>query len=125
MTDASTEAALRDMNRSIGGLESTVKNLMTMWQQQEQAATQGRRDLHQKFDVVVKDVSGLTVKLDAAVKDISEIKPSVRAFENAKEQAKGAQTLGRWIWGLLVFIGGCAGWAISSWISIAPKPPLH
>jgi hypothetical protein len=125
MSDQNTEAALREMSHSIGGLQSTVTSLMTMWQQQEQAASQGRRDLHQKFDVVVKDVAGLTVKLDAAVKDITDIKPAVRAFENAKEQAKGAQTVGKMIWAALIAAGGLIGWALANWITIGPKPPLH
>lgn len=125
MTDSTTEAALRDMSRTIGGLESTVKNLMRMWEQQEQAASQGRRDLHQKFDAIIKDVAGLSAKLEAAVNDITEIKPSVKAFESAKEQAKGAQTVGKGIWAGLIFVSGGIGWMLNNWISIAPKPPLH
>ena len=39
-----------EMSRAIGGLESTVKTLTTTWQSQEAGASQGRRDLHQKFD---------------------------------------------------------------------------
>jgi hypothetical protein len=125
MTDATTEAALRDMSHSIGGLESTVKNMMEMWRQQEQAASQGRRDLHYKFDIVGKDLAGLTAKVDSAINDIADIKPSVKAFEDAKEQAKGAQKLGKWIWGLLMLTGTVIGWALANWISIGPKPPLH
>ncbi len=119
------EAALREMSRSIGGLESTVKNLMTMWQQQEQSASQGRRDLHQKFDTVVKDVAGLTVQVQEAVKDLVEIKPAVKAFENAREQARGAQKVGKWIWAVLTLSGGAIGWMLANWITIGPKPPLH
>lgn len=125
MPDGNTEAALREMSHSIGGLESTVKNMMTMWQQQEQAASQGRRDLHQKFDSVGKDVAGLTAKVDRAVQDITDIKPAVKAFENAKEQAKGAQKLGKIVWAVLFGTGTLIGWVIANWITISPKPPLH
>lgn len=125
MTDPTTEAALREMSRSIGGLESTVKTLVSTWQAQEASATQGRRDLHQKFDAISEKVTNLANKLDTAIKDITEIKPSVAAFEDAKEQAKGAQKLGKGIWGALLFSGGLIGWMIANWITITPKPPIH
>jgi hypothetical protein len=125
MSDPATQAALREMSRSIGGLESTVKTLVLTWQSQEASASQGRRDLHAKFDGLAEKVSGLTSKVDTAIKDIIEIKPSVDAFESAKEQARGAQKLGKWIWGLLTLTGGGIGWMLANWITIGPKPPLH
>lgn len=125
MTDPATETALREMSRSIGGLESTVKTLVSTWQSQEASASQGRRDLHQKFDALRDQVSGMTAKLDTAIKDITEIKPSVEAFKSAKEQAKGAQTLGKWIWVFLTMTGGGLGWVIANWITIGPKSPIH
>ena len=125
MTDASIQAALRDMSRAIGGLESSITSMQQTWQSQEASASQGRRDLHIKFDGLTEKVSGLANKVDTAIKDITEIKPSVQAFESAKQQAKGAQTLGKWIWGLLLFLGGLIGWALTNWISINPKLPPH
>jgi hypothetical protein len=121
----SDEMALREMIRSIGGLESTVKSLQQTWQSQEASASQGRRDLHQKFDAMRSEVHALTAKVDGALRELAEIKPSVHAFENAKAQAQGAQTLGKWIWGGLLFAGGGIGWALANWITITPKPPLH
>jgi outer membrane murein-binding lipoprotein Lpp len=123
MSDQSTDTALREMSRSIGGLESTVKLMVSTWQQQEASASQGRRDLHSKFDTLAEKVSGLGSKVDTAVKDINEIKPSVQAFETAKEQARGAQKLGKWIWAVLTLSGGAIGWMLANWITIGPK--LH
>ena len=125
MSDPATEAALREMSRSIGGLESTVKNLVSTWQSQEAQASQGRRDLHHKFDALRTDVHSMGAQVAGALKDIADIKPSVEAFEDAKQQAKGAQTLGKWIWGGLVFIGGGIGWILANWITITPKLPPH
>lgn len=125
MSDPATEAALREMSRTIGGLESTVKTLVSTWQSQEATASQGRRDLHQKFEALAEKVGAMAAKVDTAIKDITEIRPSVEAFENAKAQAIGAQKLGKWIWAALPFAGGGIGWAIANWITIAPKPPLH
>jgi outer membrane murein-binding lipoprotein Lpp len=125
MTDATTEAALREMSRSIGGLESTVKTLVSTWQSQEASASQGRRDLHFKFDALSEKVSSLSAKVDTAIADITDIKPSVEAFETAKAQAVGAQKLGKWIWAGLAAGGGALGWMLANWITIGPKPPLH
>ncbi len=122
MSDPATEAALREMSRSIGGLESTVKTMVSTWQSQEASASQGRRDLHQKFDALADKVTGLAGKVDAAIRDITEIKPSVAAFEDAKAQAIGAQKLGKWIWAALPFAGGGIGWMLAHWINITPKP---
>lgn len=125
MTDGSNEAALREMSRTIGGLESTVKSMLQTWQSQEAAASQGRRDLHMKFDNLSDKVTGLASKVDIAILDITAIKPSVEAFDNAKQRAMGAQTLGRWIWGLLLLMGGSFGWVLANWITISPKIPPH
>ena len=125
MTDPSTEAALRDINRSIGGLESTVNSMLETWRSQEANASQGRRDLHQKFDAIRIEVATLSANVTGAVADISELKPAVDAFKDARQQAVGAQKLGRWIWAALFASGGIVSWAIANWITIGPKPPLH
>ena len=67
------------MSRAIGALEPTVKTLTTTWQSQEVSASQGRRDLHQKFDGLALKVSELAGKVDTAVKDIGDMKPSAGA----------------------------------------------
>lgn len=123
MSDPATEAALREMSRTIGGLQATITTLVSTWQSQEAQASQGRRDLHQKFDNLRDDVHEIGSQVSGALKDIAEIKPSVQAFENAKQQAKGAQTLGKIIWAILGFGGVGLGWVLANWISISPKLP--
>lgn len=126
--EADIQGALREMSGTIGGLKSTVENMSRMWQTQEASATQGRRDLHQKLEAVKTEVSGLRVEIATAAKDITEIKPDVQEFRNAKQQAKGAERLGRRLFaaiGLIgTMIGGALGWAVSNWVTIGPKPPL-
>jgi outer membrane murein-binding lipoprotein Lpp len=122
MSEDATQAALREMSHQIGGLEAIVKTLVSTWQSQEATATQGRANLHAKVEALGEKVSTLASRVDVAIKDITEIKPSVEAFENAKAQAIGAQKLGKWIWAALPFAGGGIGWAIANWISIGPKP---
>lgn len=121
MSDADTQAALREMSRSIGGLESTVKTMVTTWQSQEAVATQGRRDLHQKVDALRGELHDMGSTLAGAIRDIAAMKPSVEAFENAKAQALGAQKFGKWLWGIAALVSGAVGWILSNWITITPK----
>lgn len=125
MSDASTEAALREMSRTIGGLESTVENLVTTWRAQEATASAGRQALYTKFDTIQQQVGALNVKVDAAMKGLAEISPSVRAFEVARERAKGAQTLGKVLWAALISAGGLIGWMVAHWVKTGPPPSLH
>lgn len=125
MSDPNTEAALREMSRSIGGLESTVKTLVSTWQSQETLASQGRRDLHQKFDQLRTDVHNMATQVAGALTDIADLKPSVEAFKTARTEARGAQKLGKWLFGLIGLAGTALGWALNNWITIGPKPPLH
>lgn len=129
MSDPDVQAALREMAGQIGGLQATVATMVSTWQSQEVNASQGRRDLHQKFDAMATKVSELAQKVNKAIEDITEIKPSVDAFETARDQAIGAQKLGKGIWAILVFLGLGTGsgftWILANWISIGPRPPLH
>ena len=121
MTDASTEVALRDLSRIVGGLESTVKTLVSTWQSQEATASQGRRDLHQKFDNLRDEVHVVATKVTSALDDIAEIKPSVEAFDIAKHRVEGARTLGKMIWLAIGGLSGLFGYMLANWISIGPK----
>lgn len=127
--EADIQAALREMSGKIGGLTATVDDIKRQWQSQETSATQGRRDLHQKLEAVKAEVSGLRVEIATAAKDITEIKPDVQEFRNAKQQAKGAEKLGRRLFAAIATLGtlfgGALGWAVSNYITIGPKPPLH
>lgn len=126
MTD---EAALREINRTIiemsramGGLESTVKTLTQTWQTQDAEATQGRRDLRQRFEALSGKVGELGGKVDRALTELGEIKPSVEAFENAKQQAVGGLKLGKLLWmGLPFGGGGLITWFLTHWAN-GPRP---
>jgi archaellum component FlaC len=121
MSDPDTQAALREMSRSIGGLESTVKTLVTTWQSQEQQASQGRRDLHAKVDALKDEVKSYGQQLAAAVKDINDMKPTVDGIVVAKQQAAGVGKLGKALGTVAVFLsGGGAGAWILSWFT-SPK----
>lgn len=126
--NADIQAALREMSGTIGGLKSTVDTMLHTWQSQETNASAGRRDLHQKMEALRQEVTKLTADVTAAAKDITDIKPDVQDFRNAKQQAKGMEKVGKWLFGGIgvfgTMIGGALGWAVSNYITIGPKPPL-
>jgi uncharacterized protein YoxC len=123
------QGALREMARTIGGLESTVKGMVQTWQSQEASASQGRRDLHQKVDSLRQefhdhqtDLHDMGAQIAGALKDIAEMRPTIEQVRNAKEQAAGVVIAGRWFsrgayWVVFVITLG-AGWVISNWLNI-------
>lgn len=122
MTESeSTQAALLEMARSIGGLESTVKTMVATWQAQELSASQGRRDLHQKVDALradlhlhQSDLQSMGGQIAGALRDIADMRLTVDAVRAAKLKASGALTAGRWFY-WLVF--GSGGGAAALWIA--------
>ncbi|WBL75586.1 DUF1515 domain-containing protein [Bradyrhizobium xenonodulans] len=124
------QAALRDMARSIGALESTVKTMTSTWQQQEQSASSGRRELHQKVDALRADVSAkvdgmrndMTLmggQLATAIKDISEMKPVVEAVEVVKQRAVGASWVSIWLYRIAIIASGGAAWVVVKYLNIS------
>ena len=113
MNDPDTHAALSDMARSIGGLESTVKSLTSTWQAQEEAASSARRELHRKFETLSEKVSGLTNKVEMILGDLVDIKPTVAAVEMAKQRAIGAGLLGKLLWAVGGGLIAAGAWLIS------------
>ncbi|MBR0871215.1 DUF1515 domain-containing protein [Bradyrhizobium tropiciagri] len=129
MSDEATQSALREMARVIGGLESTVKSLEATWRTQEQSASSGRRELHQKVEALRSEVSAkvdgmrgeLTVmggQLSTAIKEIAEMKPTVDAVENVQVQATGVRNAGRWLYWIAVLLSGGVGWIITNFVDI-------
>lgn len=125
MTEAeqSIQAALREMAKSIGGLESTVTTLTRQWRDQDEKASLGRRDLHQKIDALVADLRTLEGLVKAAISDIAIMKPIVDAVEDAKMQAVGVVKAGRWVHWLIFGSGGGAFvlWVASHFVTLGWK----
>ncbi|MET3991690.1 hypothetical protein ABID65_003330 [Bradyrhizobium sp. S3.9.2] len=118
----SIQAALRDMAKSIGGLESTVTSLTTQWRAQDEKASLGRRDLHQKLDALVNDLRTLEGSVKAAISDIAFMKPIVDGVIEARQQVRGAVKAGRWIYWVASGGGGAAVlWVASHFFSVTLK----
>lgn len=107
-----TDGAIHQVSADIGGLKKAVEMMTTTWQQQELAATEGRRALHARFDDVRNEVTKLTGRVDQMAVEMSEIKPAIDTFKSARERALGAQRLGKIIWGAFIALAGLAGMAL-------------
>lgn len=129
MSDADTQAAIRDLCSQVGELTGTVKLMTDTWRGQEASASAGRREVYQKLEAVKAEVTGLQNQVGGLSKEVAVLAPSVKAFDNARQQAKGAQTLGKIIWAAIgiggVGLGSLLTWALANWISITPKFPPH
>jgi hypothetical protein len=124
MTEAeTTQAALLKMASTIGGLSVAVDTLTRQWRDQDEKASIGRRDMHQKIDRVVDDFRTLEGLVKAAISDIADMKPIVDAVEVAKFKAVGALTAGRWIYWLVFGSGGGAAvlWIASHFFQVTLK----
>lgn len=120
--EETVNAALLRMAEKVGGLAAAVETLTTQWRQQDEKASQGRRDLHQKMDALRTDVQKLDVEVKTAIADIALMKPTVEAVENAKLQAQGAVTAVRWTsragYWMAVGLTLGAAWVLAHWLEI-------
>ncbi|OKO69292.1 hypothetical protein AC629_41395 [Bradyrhizobium sp. NAS80.1] len=115
MTEAeSIQAALRDFARTLGGLETTVKSLTSQWRDQDEKASLGRRDMHQKIDAMRDDVRKLEGLVGTAIADIAIMKPIVDGVLEARQQIAGAAKAGRWIYWVMSGGGGAFALYVAS-----------
>ena len=120
MTEAeSTQAALLKMAQTIGGLVASVDTLTRQWRDQDEKASLGRRDLHQKIDAFVGDLRRLEGLIEKAITDIAIMKPIVNGVAEARQQMAGAAKAGRWIY--WVATGGAVLWVASHFVTVGWK----
>lgn len=100
MSEGDVQSALREMAGQIGSLGATVKSIEATWRQQDAAATEGRRELHRKFEAMTDKVSTLSGRVEEILKDILNMKPIVREVETAKQRAIGAGMAGKALWAI-------------------------
>jgi hypothetical protein len=100
MGDVDIQSALREMAGQIGALGATVKSLESTWRSQEAAATEGRRELHRKFEAMADKVSTLSGRVEQILRDILNMQPIIDEVETAKQRAIGAGMLGKALWAI-------------------------
>jgi chromosome segregation ATPase len=109
----------RDTIRSIASMEATVKHLTDTWQRQDQEATEGRRRLHEKIDELKSQQQTLEETVKQQTKELAEIKPAIKRFEEQRQRHEGAASLFKVMWlGVVAFATGLgyAGHELLQWI---------
>ncbi len=106
----------------VGQLEGTVKTFMDNWVRQDQLAHDGRRVLHDRLDLIGRQVDRIAVDVQSVQQDVAEMKkeieeeitPTIEAVENRKHEKTGAR-------GVWVMIGSGILMAISALTYVVDK----
>ena len=115
---------LNEMNRSVGALQQVVTHMTDTWRSQEQVATEGRRLMHSKMDMLKEGVAGLTGRVDNMAGELSALKPAVQEFKDEKLRDEGAKRLGKYLWGGMLTAAGFGGWGIHELLGfMSHRPP--
>ena len=115
---------LNEMNRSVGALQQVVTHMTDTWRSQEQVATEGRRLMHSKIDMLKEGVAGLTGRVDNMAGELSALKPAVQEFKDEKLRDEGAKRLGKYLWGGILTAAGFGGWGFHELFSfMSHRPP--
>lgn len=115
--------SIHDMSRAVGALEGTVKNMADQWARQEEAATVGRRVLHEKLDEVKETQTKTTAGLQQLTEEFTILKPAIKAFQKKQDEAEGMKNLGKILW---LGMGGAAtviGYLLHELLSYWKGPP--
>lgn len=107
-------------SRALGSLEASVTNLIKTWSEQERNASEGRRELHRKFDdlkdTLKDEINDLARRFETMATDMTEIKPAIDEFKNQRQRAIGAKNFGKYLWGAMLTAAGGIGWIINEWL---------
>jgi vacuolar-type H+-ATPase subunit I/STV1 len=116
---------VHEMSRAIGKLEAIVKALTDTWQRQDDEATEGRRVLHSKMDELSRQQAALSVKVEQQTKQLAEIEPAIKRFEEQRQRQEGAASLFKILWmGVVAFATGL-GYAGHELLTYLWPPKVH
>ena len=89
------------VREELGALRQAVDNLTTTWREQDRQATEGRRELHRKFDTLKDEMRAISGKLEMLARDVLKLEPVVQRFEIARHRSAGARWVLGIVWGAL------------------------
>lgn len=120
---------LHEISAEIGALKKAVEIMAAQSERREEAATAGRRSLHDKFetfkDSMGLQVAGLSLRVDRMVDTLKEVEPAVQAFQDERLRKEGSQRLGAKLWAGLIAAAGVLGWLgheLFNYFKGAPHP---
>jgi prefoldin subunit 5 len=131
------DGGIHEMSSAVGALQADVRslkesieNLNRTWGQREEAATAGRRDVHEKIDSLHIDVTRLSGEIENVASELAEIKPAINEFKDSRQRAIGARALGGRVWGAMLIAAGFSGYwlhELGTWVHEivhgVPTPP--
>lgn len=106
--------------RALGDLQGTVRSMAEQWRRQDEAASNGRRALYERFDDVVHEVGTVSAKLDAVTQDVAEMKndiktevmPTIDTVRMAAAHRLGVIWAGKIFWAFLIGVAGAVSFAV-------------
>src|SRR6266852_5725362 len=130
---AMSDGPIHQMSMVVGGLQADVKNLARsienlnkVWGERDQNATEGRRALHEKFELHRQEsgiqMAAMALRVDRLVDQVKIIEPSVTSFKEEKLRDEGAKRLGKGLIGAMITVAGGAGWGIHEFIGWIRHP---
>lgn len=78
-----------EMKGKLEALTLSIQNLNHDWGVREESASQGRRIIHGKMDLLSNDVTRLGAEVENLSVDVKDIKPEVENFRNYKATRDG------------------------------------
>lgn len=114
MTDSDIQHALREMARQIGSLQSSVDTLTSTWQRQDADATEGRREMRCRVEVLTERVTAVASRVETMSAELIAIKPTVDLVKTARAEVSGVGRAGRVVWQVVGFFGagGAGAWLV-------------
>lgn len=118
--------------QALGDLQGTVRGMAEQWHRQEEAATNGRRALYERFEALSNQMGLISGQVTGLTADIAEIKRDVEnqimpTIDNVKARAAhrdGMLLAGRLFWGLVAALAAAAGFAIHEMLLYFGHLPL-
>lgn len=115
-----------DVNRALGVLQGEVKFLTDTWRQQDATATEGRRALYEKVEVMIKEMMRLTGRVDAIADELEALKPVVAASDRRHQQAVGSKKIIAIVWtSLIALVSALTAGLLELVHRVWPLPPAH
>jgi hypothetical protein len=120
-----SEGGIHQMSMELGGLKQAVETMTKMWAQQEIAANEGRRKLHDKFEVfrdeVREKMTSVSHRVDILADKVNLIEPSVKGFNEEKFREEGSKRLGKVLVAAFGVVTGGIGWGVHELIGYFHK----